>query len=410
MNIVFSTANTIRGPRPQDDFSYSITETPAVSSPTTASITINDINVNRITGTLTGNNFMIVVADSLLTAGHSFINQTPSIVSVDGLGSVSRLANGAASVDIQTPVGARNYTRIMTNTGASTQDIFQSFVAGTLGKHITDAMLALVSGKTASDATKEFYSSNNYDAVSPIVVRNTSCFSASVNLSCISVMNWDSVPVRQNYVHQGLLISPRHIIGATHFPTENPIVFMRPDGTFQTVNVVSEQNQVGGSTDIRVAYLSAAVTGITPFQVLPANWATYLPTLTSGTRVKLPVLTKTAHNAAGAWADQISINQLQSITSNSVVLGPQNNVVGLPVLATDAWYSPVTGGDSGSAVFVPINNNPVLLCSHLYTSSGRHYGNYISSINSAMNALATAAGDATVYALTAPTLTGFTAF
>ena len=408
MNVIYNASQSFRGFRTQDDFSYSLVETPTTTGSTSATVTIKDIDISRITGTLTSNDFIISVTDSLLIPGHTFINQAPTIASVNSLGQVTRIANGTASIDIKTPVGTRNYTRSMSNTGASTQDVFQTFRAGTLGKHITDAMLTLVSGKTASDTTKSLYSANNYNAVSPAVTRNSTCFTASLDLSCISVMNYHVVTLAQDWQHPGLLISPRHVIGAAHWPVGSPMVFMRPNGTFQSVNIVSQQSDVGVvGSDIQVTYLSAAVTGITPFQVLPSNWATYLPGVSSGVTLKLPVLTKTAHTASGILADQISINQLKLVQSNGIAQGIWP---GLPALATDAWYSTIIGGDSGGPSFVLINNNPVLLCAYFSAPGGFPYGNHVAAINSAMNTLATAAGDATAYALTAPTLTSFTAF
>ena len=410
MNIIYGTGLTVRGPVQAEDFSYSIAETPLVTASTTTPTIVKDTLVNRVTGTLSANNFKINVADSLLLPGHSFVNTTPSVVTVDGLGNTALITNGTAIVNVVTPVGTRSYTRSMVSSGASTQDIFQNYQTGTLGLHITNAMLALVSGKTPGAATQNRYSSATYSLTAPAAVPNPSLFASSVDLTAITLTNTQGGAVAP-WCHQGLLISPRHVIGATHFPVGGTLVFQRSNGTFQTVTVVSVQDNITFSgSDIHVAYLSAAITGINPLQVMPANWRTYLP---AGEIVKLPLLQKVAHDNNGNLADWVNITQYSQVadsgTSHFCTVGALN-MAGVPVLATDAWFSPIIDQDSGSPVIALVNGNPVLMCAYHYANGAEHFGDHVADINSAMNSLASAAGDATSYALAAPVLTTFTAF
>lgn len=421
MQIKFDpTARPVVGVRPVDDFHLATTEEPRATGASVADVVDKDVTVSRSTGGVQVNEFRINVAESPIFPGKQFTSQTPAVCSVDADGKVTWIANGTAIVDVKTPAGTRRYSRTMTNTGAAAFNRFKSYQAGTLGKHITDAMLALIAGKTAGDATKNLFTSNNYSTATPSATRNPAAFTAGLDLSPMSVVNsWSNGA--PTYQHPALLISPRHIIGAAHYQVYGPIVFMRPDGTFQTVGVTSRKTVLAGgrAADTYVAYLDAPVTGVVPFKLLPANYKSYLPSAqqaTMPTYHRIPVLTKTAHNAAGGPADQISITDLRYIqTASSAVsefafVGSLAGIADAPRLDTEAWYSPIIGGDSGGPIFAPINGQLALLAAYYQAAGGFHYADFAADINAAMNSLASAAGDNTTYAVQTVDLSGFTSY
>lgn len=426
MQIKFSADGTgISGVKRAQDFSFSVVENPTILSPVISPFTDRDANFAEITGSLAANDFVIKVLPSLAIDGSpTFESLTPETARVDGNGHVTRVANGYAKILIRmpSPLGTRAVERTMSASGTyQTAKYFQSYNAGSLGHHITQALLAMVNGKTANDGTMNLFTSNNYSTAAPVVVRNPNVFTGGLSLSAISVINGTG------YVHPGLLISPRHVIGATHYQPDSVITFMRSDGSFVTANVVSRQNQVGASltttgvTDIQVAYLDREVTGIQPFKLLPSDWATYLPTAKrevpygSATykTVKLPCLTKTAHKINGTMGDQISINEVLELNDTDLGLSVQTVVHGLhTILDTSRFHSLIKSGDSGGPVFVPINGDLVLLTAYWFAGSGTNYADARSAIDTAMNALASAAGDpaAGTYSVQTVDLSGFTRY
>lgn len=401
-------AGVMRGLTGDEDVLISLRETPvSLGSGTTSAVIERDSNLERYAGTLTANTATFDIGDSLVNPGYQLINQTPGIISLDN-GAMGYVANGEAIVDVVSHGGTRRYSRTISTSGQPPNDRFVSFVAGSLGKHIEDAITALVSGKTPGQTTMNLFTTNNYSPTAPSVTRNPDVFTAILDLSPISVVNGST------YVHPGLLISPRHIIGASHYQTQSPVVFQRADGSLQTVGISSRKSALGG-LDIYVGYLDAPVTGITPFKILPSNWGSYLPRAQSNaTRIKLPVLTKTAHKPDGTMGDQVSIINLTTLgapgvngSQYAIVNSPSGMVPGQP-LATDAWYSRIIGGDSGGPVFAPINGEMTLFCAYHMDYGGPHYAGAKTLIDAAMNELATAAADplAGTYAIQTASLVG----
>lgn len=429
MRIVFDAdAQTIQGVKADQDYSISIVENPTTNDPAYTPFSDRDAEFERVVDTETHNNFIIEVLPSLVFDGTPvFESDTPETAAVDADGHVSLVSEGPAKilVKLPPPLGTRAVARTMDASSAQyTRNYFRSYAEGSLGHHITQTILDMVDGVPANDTTKNLFVSNNYSLTSPAAVRNPDVFTGDIDLSAISIINGTS---SGGYVHQGMLISPRHIITATHFQTGNVVVFMRPDGSFVTANVVSRSNHVGGAltyngiTDVTVAYLDTEITGITPFKLLPSDWRDYLPT---GYReaaygsadyktVKLPCLTKTAHKASGASGDQISINEVVELNDTEYGLSALTQTHGYyTVLDSSRFYSKIVGGDSGSPNFFLINGEKVLLMSYHTAGAGRHYGDLATEINTAMNALATAAGDpaAGTYAVNTVDLSGFTSY
>ena len=407
MQIIFDDGATdIRGVKQDEDFTVVVQENPALTANVVTPFVDRDANFAEKSGTLLGNGFILSVSPSLTFGGSPVFKSLTPAASVDASGHVAYQSEGQALVTITfpPPLGQRAYARLMKGGGASViKKYFESYLPGTLGAHVTDAINGMISGKTPGNATKNLFTTNNYNLSDPVVVRNTDVFTASLDLSAISVMNERSGVGA--YVHPAMLISPRHIIGAKHFPPGQIVVFMGSDGVMQTANVVSRQNHVGGvirysgTSDVQVAYLDREINGIAPFKFLPADWADYLPTgkreaayaSPNYKQIKLPALTKTAHNAMGGSADQISITEVIELDDTDHTLSAMLNIGYLEtVLPTRTWNSPTVGGDSGGPVFIPINDQLVILMCWWHAGDGTNLADVTSYITTAMNELSAA--------------------
>lgn len=401
MNITFSESSPrVTGVRPQDNFAYSIVETPLiVSGSTAAGADLYDATTLVTSGAGIKNNCIIDVSDSATIPGHTLTSLTPDVCSVDVDGAIAWVADGECRIAIDTPVGQKIYTRTMSDT-ASAITVVDAYKSGSLAKKISDDTDALIAGKTASATTQQLWSSVDYSAGTG--TRNTSNIAAALDLSPISLSN------SSKFYFPGLLISPRHIVGAGHAQAGSPITFKRADGTYQTVTVVSANKT--GNHDLSVAYLSAAITGITPFKLMPSNWKDYLKSLDGqSARGKVPVIIRVAHNNSGAFSDQISIGELYALSAgfDSTRFVSINMPTDSPRYS---WHTPASGGDSGAPIMLLVNGALILIAARYSVGGGYALADQAAEIKARMLALAVAQGDNTAYDLTYCDLSGFTAY
>lgn len=415
MNIHFGVGVVLRGYTPVDDLNFTLIERPTVTTPADTYATAGDIDTRTISGTLINNNFRVGI-QSVLT--YTVDNLTPAVINLDANLNVDLLSQGAAQLRITDELGQqRLITRqmITAGLGSSIGPYFHGFRAGSLGLHITAAIQAMISGKTPGAATMAACSANNYDTAAPAVTRNAGLFCGGLDLSAISVISGagrESMP-GIGYHFPGALISPRHLLGAWHAPHPSPLVWQRADGSYATANILSRARIDG--TDLSVAYLDAAVTGITPLKLLPANWTSYLHTAAARSyAIKLPVLSKAVHDMAGAVADRWNLNHVVGFNPAGSVWGEIRHMpcwcTYQPTLGTEAWQAPILGGDSGGPVLVPINGEAVLLGTYYSTTTLPMAANWLAEIGAAMVALASAAGDQGAYTPATISLAGFTTY
>lgn len=200
-----------------------------------------------------------VVLGSL--AGAVITNLTPSIATIDAQGVMTRVADGTASVLIETPMLNRRVDVAISQAGGQTAYTFTGYAAGSLAKYASDFIDALLVGLTANNDTKCLFSATN--------VRNTDCWCHGLGLEVLSTQYWG-----------GLLLTPRHVAVANHAGNWSGGVampFVGADNSVQTPTVHSSLRV--GSTDIRIVRLSTDVVGITPCRVAPSNYAAKLPGL-----------------------------------------------------------------------------------------------------------------------------------
>jgi hypothetical protein len=413
MIVEFSPDRVIRGRTAAEDFHVSIQPVAITDGGTTTPGTNKDWNYL---------NTVAAGVDTGLTVSCDYPAQistdTPELGSFVGDTFVPD-ASGNAGVIVATKIGTRRYSYPVVEGQQQTYKEPVGYTAGSLARHIHDAIAAMVAGKTPGAGSQELFTAASY--TTPSATRNANLFCGSLDLSAISFTRSD----RTDFVFPVVLVTPRHVLFSWHVGLNlagKTLTFMRPNGTFQTVAVQGNPVQVSGPIDCGVAFLATAVTGITPMATLPADWAEYFPLLDAGQQswstrngAQYPVLMRTAHTPQGAVSNRVCVLQSSQQGDFSFV----NNNTGQgwwPLLSQyQPWHSRIIGGASGSPTFAPINDEAVLLGLQ-YGANAPAYtvgvatqvSMYRPQINTALNTVAGAAPG--TYAMRTVDLSSFTNF
>lgn len=408
---------TATGPNPSNNFNFYMTAVPRenpISGGSSYQFTVNDVVWDHITGSTIDEEFDISV--STLPAGSTgiFESATPGVATVDGSGVVTRVSDGTAKINLKViPLqGAHLKKQISYPVERTTAVVnsFNSFVAGSLGKHIYDDIDARINGVTASDATTKLFSTQ--DEGSGTYVWNTDFWAYGVDWTPIVAWNSysDCCPPGDAERRAGVLISPRHVILANHYtiPNGQTVRFIEQDGDIVT-RTVSSQAQVG-STDIKILLLDSDVTaGIGFVKVLPSNYNDYLPSLfptfdpgSATSTVSVP----SVNLLGGSYIESDSDKQgyLRELSYLSLNYGTSYTT---PTIADRLaffgrnYYT----GDSGNPSFLIINDEAVLIS---ITSSFGGYGPSIADYATEINSVMTTLGGG--YSLTTADLSAFNVY
>lgn len=419
MNIIYQPGGKIlRGVKQSEDLSYAVVETPTAQGGTTLlNVAIKDVLFTQTDGAGTDNNFRIMAQPSFAAVGpatFSVVASSTGICTVDSAGNVARTADGSCAVNITSGSSSKQYSRSMVRSSGATVYQQTGHTAGSLSAHVATAIDMAISGKQAGIATQNIFNGANYSTTSPSGTRNPGLFSAldfSASSFAVSSRNGSAAfPVH--------LISSRHIIFATHIGpgVGNTITWLGADNMFRSAALGSIA-AINGPTDVSIGYLSAPITGISPYKVFPSTYRSQLPlvvTTAISSAIKVPVLSLLWDGATNQTRVCIIPYMRGGGFSGSSAFW--TDVEGYASGSYAPWSSAIAGGDSGSGIFFPLNGAPILVAAFYAVtfSSGiaAMYSDYISTINAAMNTLATAAGDpaAGTYALSHPDLSGFTSY
>ncbi|HET8685958.1 MAG TPA: hypothetical protein VFM18_04760 [Methanosarcina sp.] len=394
-SIIYGATYKVVGPIATDSFSYSITENPYTVTTRQYTSTLNDVLTTYTDTGGTDNNFSISVTQGVTCPGYSISSKTPAICSVTSSGVVTRQTDGVAIIEISNAKGKVTYSRNLQYTGGSTTST-TSYIEGSLAKHIENNINNMINGKSPGPATQNTYSTNNGNVNSPSVVRNPNLFCSAYNISHMSTMTTlgSQFPIA--------LISPRHIIKAHHTDTSytmTKVCFLDKNGTYQTANVVSHlfiNNIDPLNQDTEVLYLDRDidVMACPPAKVLPSNFASYLPSF--GT-VNIPVISK-----GYTRGDYLRLQYYKYTAASKQLI--------LSSSYPNSWFESIIAGDSSGLLWVPIQNDMVLL-NCIYTNVNQdNYASFISSIETAMNTLAAAQGDNRAFSLSKVDLSAFTKY
>lgn len=299
---------------------------------------------------------------------------------------VRRLADGPCIISVKTPWLTKGIQRTFTRTGGLQSNVFQSYLAGTLAGNNYTAIAALAAGKDASHLP--MFSTKNHAGSS--YVRNTNCWLSGVNATAISP--WNSAAGEQQ---AGVAITPRHLLCASHYPLQVGAVvrFVTTSNSVVERTVTDVYAVPGGfNRDTAIAKLNSDLpASITPVKLLPSNFPSYVPTVT------------TFH------VDCIAFDQEENVLAKQLAVvdpGIANNF--FMIIENGTRYpslnQPIIGGDSGNPIFLLINNTLVLLSMWSGPLSGPALHRFIGEINTGLTALG---GGYTVQTVD---LSGFTAF
>jgi hypothetical protein len=311
-----------------------------------------------------------------LTVPPVFSSLDEAIATVDQNGVVTRVSDGTVGILIRNTFLTRREDLAVSREGGGSYDVI-SWVAGTLGKHVNDAVDSrLVGANPATD--KQIHDGSTY---------NATCWAADLDFTGIS----RGIP-RCTLVKDNMVVFAEH-----YYPTVGATVtFLAADGSIVTRTIAAKVD-VGPAnasdnyaTDIGVGRLSSAVpASITHYKVLPADVLDYAP----GIAYKLPcVCLDQDENAL--------VGDLYSLSATRALFSVPTDAQRL------AFYEPKVAYDSGNGAFLIINGDLVLVSTWTFRGAGAgpNYSANIAAINTAMDSLETGA------ALEVVDLSGFTNF
>ena len=273
----------------------------------------------------------VVTTSVVLGNDLSFENLTPNIATLNqATRRLTRVSDGTASVIAISNGLRKRVNPLMYRSIGVTADTHTDFVVGSLAKHIKDAVMGMVNGKVAGDATQL----RTVDGVA-----NPSLFTNPLDLSCLPIDISDGSWV------QGCLISPRHVLVAKHVGSAASRSFRRTDGSIVTRNVSAVTLPVPSSVDNLIETLESDVEGVSPARVLPENYVTKFkpqgnPSPSGYTPKNVPL---------------IKCNRNGGLRVGLAV-GGEGVSVGSPRPSwMEPWFVEWFGGSSGSPCGYPIN-------------------------------------------------------
>lgn len=233
----------------------------------------------------------------------------------------------------------------------------------TLAEAAVAEVAALISGKTPpSFSGSPPYPNSIVNIFGTNGRHNPNIWASGVNLTCIP----------RNGGTNGVLITPRDMIYAAHFGSSAP-TFVDSGGTSHPRTTAATTAIPG--TDILVSTLNADLpSGVKPCKLVPSNIRSYSP----------PPATSFAQ------ADRypmVFTNQDRTLLIGGVYGFNSLVRLGGAISSTfSGWSYPLRQFDSGSGVFLLINNQIALLTNWYTTTSGPIHADYISEINAAISA------------------------
>jgi hypothetical protein len=406
MQITYGTANTIRGLYPSEDVTYTIAETPTISTGLIAPLTEYGVTYSVLTGTQSDNNCIVNVSDSLVNPGYtlSLAPGSEAIATISSSGQLTRIADGTCTVLLNAKTGTRAITRIVHRLSTDVVQSVTSYAANTVAKQIADQMTAITNAYSGVPAATDLATLNARSVFQRHFATASAFPYGAINPNCFllraDVAGWSPFTEAQLAV-----------VANSTFWINNKYMHIGSGGVHgQYVSAADEAAgiEMALGADSRIRYYPAGNTGNEPIQtVLPANYASYLP-YNMLKNARLPVfgrLTNTGNSSDRYWFQ---------------VLTTQNgfNELDPPNIASQLAFCPnetampgafIRGGDSFSAIFTKINGTAVYITHICLGSGGTSTVMDRGTLETAMAAMAVKRGDATVYTATSVDLSGFTA-
>lgn len=375
------------------------------SPSSTTDIVVQDRNIKQINTEILINDYLAVINYLIPNFELNDITITSSNTSIL-LSPVNNIAQSFAAGPVvlkaETPSGEFSSVALTVQYVPGTQTYtFQSYVSNSAARHAADAIDTRIAGKNAEIA-KPIYSTQNH--TSAIYVRNTNCWAADLDLTCISP--WNSTDGNRM---AGTLISPRHVLFVEHFdfhPSVGATIrFVTTNNTVisRTITALATHpDYVPFYPDITIGVLNSDVPPSISFaKILPQNWETYFPSMSNppfeyDPLGRIPALSLDQEEKAlvSEWA---AIRY--ATPPRNLFLSPVNE-------QRLAFFENLILGDSGNPAFLIINNELVILNTWTYGNAGS--GTSIVDHKNAINAMMTTLGGG--YQVTEVDLSSFPAY
>lgn len=264
----------------------------------------------------------------------------------------------------------------LSGTMSAIQSILNSWIAPALLALMVVTVDSAIAGENPTTAAAVYSTANH---ATQTYVRNTACWGSGFvsALTPISPYNTDGGSHKA-----GVLISPRHVIFATHYTpaTGSTLHFVKADGTCVTRTLSAVQVVTDTSTqypDITIGKLDSDVSaGIDFARVLPTNFQNQAILYAAA---KIPVICTNQTEDLLVF----DLNALPAVNTNVNRMGWET-----PANAQRlAFNDTLAGGDSGSPFFWIIDSKMVLLGLATSTTGGTHVATWHTEINAAMATL-----------------------
>jgi hypothetical protein len=302
-------------------------------------------------------------------------------------------SNGSATLTMSTSTSVYSTNATTTTLGGQTVDTVTAIAPTSLRAHLNEQVDSRLANKTPATGLP-IYTTQNHTAAT--YVRNPNCWAATVDLTPISPWNSNGANHKA-----GILISPRHVLFATHYavPAGATIRFITADNTVVTRTVSATASlayTAGLYPDFTVGRLDSDVpTSISFARVLPDNWATYLPTMS------------VLREVASIGLDQ----EEKALVSDVGVISPATTPFYTSCETPKSslrlpFYENKISGDSGNPCCLIIDGKLVVLT--VWTGGGGGTGTFVTAFRAAVNGIMTSLGGG--YQLTNVDLSGFPSY
>lgn len=380
-------------------------ENTPISSGSSAPVTVGDINYTRNTYPTSATNVRVLIEylpekfatiDSLASGNTAILaNPTtdPYLFEYESTGTTSITATFSTNEKITKVVATSTIAE------SATQDVFQNFLTGSLGRHIYDQIREHADGSTSPPNHYPLYST--FDFTGNNYVKNTGNWANNLDFSGLTVNK-----VGSGGVTNVTAITPHHAIGAGHYaPAEGDVLYFC-DSNNQTVSRTVQSRSFLGSADcVVVRFTEALPSTVKKYKTLPSTFKNYLPinrsfystagAVTSYRGAYLPIIVTSHYQWDPQWSLQRP-NRYAYVYETKLMQDGLNTttVVFSPASADpnnfsnyDGQPSGIRGGDSGSPCFFVINNDLILVHSHTSGGGGAIFPSFLSDIQSAINTL-----------------------
>lgn len=407
--------NFIIGRNKSNDFTIGYTPIITVEGEPTGSLTVNDINFDIASESITTTYGSVSVVSSadIYPYKITYESESPSIATINENGLITNvIGNGNCEVLASVQFVGEKITNIpcsISTVGGG--KIFSSWVSGSLSEAAAQTTNSAINGIIQPTTNPNNYNGNviqqyPYTVNNGVNVfeRNTenllnnyvdlTCMAAPVNYLPgnlgIADENGGFVAIPTDIGTRGLTaVTNQHVISASHFsrpgPT-TPIYFIGNDNT-QYERFIVAGTQVG-LTDIWIGILNDPLpVAIKPASILPANYASYLPSLSYS--YNLPIFycfhfDNDIH--IGGW---YAYDQPLGSDTQDIYFSTVNPITECPGAIN---FSQLSSG-SGSPYFI-IVNGVYSLIGTLHYKTGNAYGgpnvsDNIDAVNASMATLTT---------------------